>query len=274
MSKRALCVGINDYPIRGMDLKGCVNDAKSWAGALTQHFDFASGDVTVLLDGDATKRRIITRLKALLRGARRGDVLVFTNSSHGTYIADTDGDEDRFDEALCPWDCDDRLIVDDELRVLFDALPAGVRFTFVSDSCHSGTVTRALPAFLNPDETFLNPDKRRVRFLNPRLLGLPELRSVLDQRAWSTRTGRPESVMKEVLVSGCRDIQYSYDAKIGSRYHGAMTYYSLQALERARWSTSYKAWVPRVNALLRDGGYDQSPQLEGRAEAKTRKVFR
>ena len=56
MVHRALCVGINDYPIRGMDLKGCVNDAKAWASALTEQYDFASGDVTVLLDGDATKR--------------------------------------------------------------------------------------------------------------------------------------------------------------------------------------------------------------------------
>ncbi len=268
MVHRALCVGINDYPIRGMDLKGCVNDAKAWARALTEQYDFATGDVTVLLDRDATKRRMVTKLKALLRNARRGDVLVFTNSSHGTYLADTDGDEDRFDEALCPWDCDDRLIVDDELRELFDALPAGVRFTFVSDSCHSGTVTRALPPFLNPD-------KRRVRFMNPKRLGLPELRSVREQRARSARRrGRPESAMREVLVSGCRDIQYSYDAKIGNRYHGAMTFYALQALERARWNTSYKAWVPRVRTLLADGGYDQSPQLEGRADARSRKVFR
>ena len=37
--------------------------------------------------------------------------------------------------------------------------------------------------------------------------------------------------MKEVLVSGCNQVQYSYDAKIGNRYHGAMTYYALQSLE-------------------------------------------
>ena len=41
MAKRALCVGINDYPIRGMDLKGCVNDAQDWARALRDHYDFA-----------------------------------------------------------------------------------------------------------------------------------------------------------------------------------------------------------------------------------------
>ena len=36
--KRALCVGINDYPVRGADLKGCVNDAKAWARLLGEHF--------------------------------------------------------------------------------------------------------------------------------------------------------------------------------------------------------------------------------------------
>jgi hypothetical protein len=270
MARRALCVGINDYPIRGMDLKGCVNDAKAWAAAFTSHYDFAAGDITLLLDGEATKRKIVARLKRLLQSARRGDVVVFTNSSHGTYLADEHGDEPRFDEAMCPWDCDERLLVDDELRALFDDLPAGVRGTVVSDSCHSGTVTRA-----RPPEMAGRDDKRRVRFLNPRRLGLPELPAGALTRAHSARqVRRPESVMKEVLVSGCRDVQYSYDAKIGSRYHGAMTYYALQSLEAANWDTDYRSWVPRINALLRRGGYDQNPQLEGRSTAKTRRVFR
>jgi len=270
MANKALCVGINDYPQRGMDLKGCVNDAKAWAAVLTDRFDFTRADVTVLLDEDATKRRIVNRLKALMRSATRGDVLVFTNSSHGTYLADADGDEARFDEATCPWDCDEHLLVDDEIRALFDNLPAGVRFTFVSDSCHSGSVTRARPPSVLPV-----PDKRRVRFMNPRRLGLPEVESVAEQRARSARLEtRPESVMKEVLVTGCRDVQYSYDAKIGNRYHGAMTFHALQALEEAGWDTTYDSWVARTNALVQRGGYDQDPQLEGRRSAKSRRVFR
>ena len=43
MVNRALCVGINDYPIRGMDLKGCVNDATAWAAALTRPLRFRVG---------------------------------------------------------------------------------------------------------------------------------------------------------------------------------------------------------------------------------------
>ena len=29
MTKRALCIGINDYPGTGSDLTGCVNDART-----------------------------------------------------------------------------------------------------------------------------------------------------------------------------------------------------------------------------------------------------
>ena len=106
MTKKALCVGINDYPIAGMDLKGCVNDAKAWSALLRKQYDFTSADVRVLLDGAATHEHVTDGLKALLAGARSGDVLVFTNSSHGTYVADDGGDEaDRYDEAMCPYDC-------------------------------------------------------------------------------------------------------------------------------------------------------------------------
>ena len=33
MAKRALCIGINDYPGTGSDLAGCVNDAHDWRPA-------------------------------------------------------------------------------------------------------------------------------------------------------------------------------------------------------------------------------------------------
>lgn len=145
MAERALCVGINHYPIRGMKLRGCRNDARAWARTLVDHFDVASGDVDLLLDDEATERRVVNGLRRLVRGASKGDRLVFTNSGHGTYVADDDGDEARYDEALCPYDCGDRLIVDDDLREMLDDVPTGVRFTFISDSCHSGNVTRERP---------------------------------------------------------------------------------------------------------------------------------
>lgn len=265
--KRALCVGINDYPIAGMDLKGCVNDARSWAALLRTHYDFASRDVTVLLDGDATHDHVIAALDALLAGAVSGDVLVFTNSSHGTYLADTASEEaDRYDEAMCPYDCRQKLITDDELRTRFADLPRGVRLTVISDSCHSGSVTRAaLPG--------ITPDDRRVRFLNPKKIRKPVIDDVRARAAPLRPEVHPESEMKELLLSGCRANQYSYDARIGRTYHGAMTWHALRVIEEAGHHLTYATLAKRLRGALAASSYDQEPQLEGRASFKRRQVF-
>lgn len=271
MAKKALCVGINDYPYEGNDLNGCVNDAKAWAGLLTAHYDFLSADVKLLLDSQATRANVIAGLKALLAGAKAGDVLVYTNSSHGTYVADTSGDEPKYDEAICPYDCADNLIVDDELRELFAAsLPKDVHFTVISDSCFSGTVTRVAVAEFIPG--LKTPDDRRVRFLSPALRGQPVL-----ENPWKAKpkgpAKYPESKMKEILLSGCSDKEYSYDALIGGVYHGAMTYFALKAIQEASYKITYQQLHSRLNYLLDDAGYPQHPQLEGRTANKKRLIF-
>ena len=106
MTSKALCVGINDYPYANNDLNGCVNDAVAWANLLIEGFAFQ--DVRLILDAEATKAKMMLALADLLSGAAEGDVLVFTNSSHGSYVADTDGDEATYDEILCPWDIADK----------------------------------------------------------------------------------------------------------------------------------------------------------------------
>jgi len=261
MTRKALCVGINDYPYEGNDLKGCVNDALGWADLLVGHFDFPRADVKLMTDRQATKRNIMAGLKDLLAGATAGDVLVFTNSSHGTYVVDTSGDEPKYDEAICPYDVAHNLILDDELRALFADLPRGVRLTVISDSCFSGTVTR-VP---------FRPD-RRVRFLNPALFGATVLDDPWQVKARSA-TRYPQSKMKELLISGCREREYSYDALIEGVYHGAMTCYALQAIRAADYRITYAGLVGRINALLTEADYDQHPQLEGKSQNKKRQIF-
>jgi len=65
MARKALCVGINDYPGMENDLNGCVNDAQAWARLLVEHYGFASRDVTLLLDSKAIRSSIVCALKAL-----------------------------------------------------------------------------------------------------------------------------------------------------------------------------------------------------------------
>ena len=263
--KRAFCVGINHYPQPGMDLQGCVNDAHNWATLLIDHYDFASGDVSVVLDDRATHANIVGGLQSLLTGASKGDVLVFTNSSHGTYLADTDGDEPVYDEAMCPYDTADHPLVDDELRALFADVPPGVHLTVLSDSCHSGSVTRAMPS--------VTPDQRRERFMSPKAIGRPEIPDVRRVAQPRKDEAHPESDMTEVLLSGCRSSQYSYDALIGGAPSGAFSHFALATIRDAGYAITYTELHERVVPALADNNYDQEPQLEGSSENKGRQIF-
>jgi metacaspase-1 len=266
MSKKAVCVGINDYPFAGNDLNGCVNDAKAWADLLIKHFGFQASDVRTILDSEATRANILEALKNLLKGAQSGDVLVFTNSSHGTYVADKDGDEKLYDEAICPYDCSENLIIDDELRNLFAELPKSVSLSVISDSCFSGTVTRAIPEPKTPDD-------RRKRFLNPSVIGMKQLNEIYKAKPKGF-TMYKESKMKDILLSGCTDREYSYDAQIGETYHGAMSYFAIKAIEDSNYRISYRKLHRKLLKLLDDAGFDQHPQLEGKFLNKRKQIFK
>lgn len=261
MTKKALCVGINDYPFgEDNDLRGCVNDANQWAGLLKDHFDFT--DIRQLLNEQATKANLVSEIQRLLTGAKAGDVLVFTNASHGTYQADKDGDESKFDEAICPHDTDSNLLLDDELRGLFKNIPNGVRLTVISDSCHSGSVTRVVAG----------PD-RRNRQLSPKVWGGTVLSP--DQLSAVARgmEKHPESAMKEILLSGCKSNQTSADARIDNDFHGAMSYYAIKAITDANYQITYADLHRQLVASLEEENYSQSPQLEGTDEYKNRQIF-
>lgn len=266
MAKKAFCVGINDYPYDGSDLNGCVNDATAWASVLKQLYGFK--DITFTLDKEATKKSILAGIKALLTGARAGDVLVFTNSSHGSYKAETDGDEEKYDEILCPYDIADNDIVDDELRNLFENVRDDVRLTVVLDNCFSGTATRAAVSDIIPG--LRTPDDRRVRFLSPALRG-----GKILQNPWKAKPKRiekhAESAMKDVLLTGCTDKEYSYDANIDGTYHGAMSFYALRAIREAPQALTYNRLHSRITSLI--GDYPQHPQLEGSNANKRRRLF-
>ena len=259
MAKKALCVGINDYPYLGNDLRGCVNDANEWASLLINYYDFPVPDVHVILDSQATKANVISALKDLLAGATSGDVLVYTNSSHGSYEVSTDSDE-KYDELICPYDIDSNQIVDDELRELFSGIPRGVRMTVILDNCFSGTGTKLPILDLRP------------RFLPPSVRGKPELLNPFLARPSSSGTLSEED-MNEILLSGCKDVEFSYDGNFGGTFHGALTYQALEVIRQAKYRITYEQLHRRVNLRLRKANINQHPQLEGKLTFKKAQIF-
>ncbi len=159
-ARRALSVGIDAYPGPNA-LNGCVNDTREWSNML-----LAAGFETprTLINEQATHSAIVTAMRELVVTAKRGDTLVFHYSGHGTEVPDLDGDEgvdgNRNDQAFVPVDFEDgAFLIDDDIRDLFDVLPAGVSLTVFIDCCHSGTITRMFGRNSSSD------DQANARFL-------------------------------------------------------------------------------------------------------------
>ncbi|MCW1823766.1 Caspase-1, p20 [Mycolicibacterium conceptionense] len=271
MAKKAVLIGVNRYRVPGNDLRGCVPDVKNMAKLLQQRYEFDPDDISLITDFKATKEAIETAVTGLVRGGRRGDVLLLHYSGHGSNVPDDDGDEsDERDEILCPTDLDwNDPLRDDWLRSVFDGLADGVSLTVITDSCHSGTVTRALEP---PNAPVIE------RYLpSPWDLAAAESGRGLAGPTRGTRRHKPAADVvhvdiPEVLISGCRADQTSADAAIAGGFAGALTYNLVEAVTESRTPLSYRELHDQTCAKLKRGRYEQVPQLEG-SEARLEQPF-
>ncbi len=275
--KKALLIGINDYaPVGtgGPDLNGCVNDLVDMYQTITSMGIVPSqpNAIKILYNKTATRANIISGIKWLIAKAQEGDRLVFHYSGHGSQTTDTSGAElDNRDETICPHDfATAGMIKDDDFMEHFSGLPAGVTLDVILDSCHSGTGTRELAAFnqLNDSDyiayRYVEPplDERLFLESNPNL----PVRGLFGSRPTETgmRTIVPVEGMDHVLWASCRDNQTCAEAKIDGKIRGVFTYCFCKCLRSEGMGVTRRRLESRISAMVKDMGYGQVCQLEGR----------
>jgi len=236
------------------------------------------GTMKILTDARATKAAIINGFKWLIKGAKKGDVLVFHYSGHGSQVADVSGDElDGKDETICPHDfATAGMIKDDDFRGLLSGLPAGVNLDIILDSCHSGTGTRELAVLAAaPEEQtvayrYIEPPIDWGFFLDAEP-SLPVRGLLMPGGTGGTRDAVVVPGLNHVLWAGCRDNQTSAETLIGGVYRGVFTYNFCKVLRGAGVSITRRRLDAQVTVNVR--GYGQVPQLEGAKASLAEKVF-
>ena len=268
-TKFALCIGINDYPGTGSDLSGCVNDANDW-GAQLKKRGFTP---TILLNKSATGKGMRDAINSKIGAAKSGDLVVIQYSGHGSFVPDKDGDEpDGTDECLCPYDVNaNGPVTDDEISAMFSARADGVRIVMISDSCHSGTVARFAPITTPQTMKSKNAPVRKVRFLPPATFLSTKATNRLGVR--SMRPASPPGRHHGLLMAGCQDTEYSYDAWFEGRANGAFTFVALRELAKLPATAKYKDWFTKIRQVLPSQQYPQMPNLYGTSGMKRWKIF-
>ncbi len=202
------------------DLIACENDARDIQRiALAQRFN-----PSLLLTASATAVNVLNALDQASRKLVAGDILFVTYSGHGGQVRDLHDEEtDNSDETWCLFD---RQLVDDELYAAWGRFQPGVRILVLSDSCHSGTVTKALQR--ERDQLVRALEEGEL----PRSRALPlgvvagtyvAHRGSYDDIQETCPSGEHATVAASVLlISGCQDTQVSLDGAFNGAFTGQL----------------------------------------------------
>ena len=194
-------------------LAGCENDARDMA-ALAKREGFKPINPP-LLTRKATAANVVNAIKKAVTALKDGDTLFVTYAGHGAQVPDTNGDEpDKMDETWCLYD---RMLIDDELAALWSSFRDGVRIIMLSDSCHSGSVSRG--ARRGAVEKRRAGQRYRLIPVS-RALGIyRNNKGIYDAIQLGTRSSGQAKIRASVLlISGCQDNQLSGDGDVNGLF--------------------------------------------------------
>lgn len=243
-TRRALLIGINAYP-EPATLAGCVNDSHDFRDLLKTHYGYKDDEILIINDKNATTAEIWVGLKWLTAGANAGDKRFFSYSGHGAEFVSQYG---VVHQIICPVDFDwseAHMIKDIEFKEHFQKMPDGVIFNWVSDSCNSGGLTRA------------------VKKGTPKVWPIVR-RDMLQKiaQAKSRYKGLVGGILDVGFIPGCESNQTSADTVQGNRPRGALTWYFIDALAVDR-DAPLDHVVDRTRDTLHRDMYEQSPFADG-----------
>jgi len=236
----ALTIGLNavdpkHYAGWSGELTACEADAKDMANiAKSKKFQ-----VETLLTKEATRAKVKGMISKVAKDLKSGDIFMLSYSGHGGQLPDLNNEElDERDETWCLFD---GQLVDDEINSMFAEFSKGVRILIFSDSCHSGTVSKALDSYGRPNPlTASSGAPLRQKCMPREYLGAVyrENQAFYDKILKKPAVNEEDIKASALLISGCQDNQYSMD---GER-NGLFTSQLLAVWKDGKYSRSYKTF--------------------------------
>lgn len=260
MPQKALIVGVSKYSPMEVDLQSSVTEREAWTRLLVQRYEFATDDICVLDDSNATRAAILDRFIWLLGRAEAGDQLVFIFCGHGVRARRKDSNGDLFDlqdEALVPLPAGARnaldiAIFDDHLAELYCdmSLPPGVLPTFIFDCCYSAGVD-----FSDPERV------SRVK--------LPNDGGAVNIARFGLRLAQVPLCTRPLVIAaaGERDLAIEVERE---RPRSLFSYCAIEALSKNP-ALSYHELVTSITPTMQFAA--QEPTLRGDSDRMQRQFF-
>lgn len=265
-TRHALLIGVSDYSqLAGVaDLRGAAHDTALMERVLIDQLGYSKENIRRLLDQEATHCRIRDEFSALADRVRPGDWVYIHYSGHGSEVKDQSSDEmgavdqtwvtygargHGIDGEQCLTDGHDLNrydILDDQLNRWLAQIEAnGGQILFVSDSCHSGSVSRAP--------------------------GIPRSIDATDFHPLADRPYVPSPLSTVIRVASADDQDSALERIIhGNTPYGLFTWHWAQALQQVKPTDTWEDIFQRSAMVVRqETSGDQRPQMYKRERRLT-----
>lgn len=248
----SLHIGLNSVdPAHYQGWSGPLNACEADAASMEKICRGRGFSTEQLLTPAATRDGVISRIRRAAKQLRKGDIFVVSYSGHGGQLPDLNGDEDdSLDETWCLYDGE---LLDDELYKLWADFASGVRIAVFSDSCHSGSVVRAMmragTASLTPQgfAALAAVTQPAFRIMPPEVqLSTYEANQPMYDRLLGKPAPPPRPAATVILVSGCQDNQLSLDGTFNGAFTGAL----IATWRNGTFKGSYKELTKAIRSRL------------------------
>ena len=274
--KRALLVGINDYPDPTNRLNGCINDVDQVRNLLISFGGYSASSCAALTDAAATRDAIAHHLQAMTTGLASGDRMVFFYSGHGCQMPEIDsaGNVIALHDAMCPYDFDwtnERAIRDVDFSRIFGNVAPGAKVSWISDSCFAGGYAKLFSHFLGAFSTTI------IKTIPPP----PEIQAQISAflqrpKPQIMRFGDVAQTLQRVsLLAACTAGQKSEDASWpGGNWEGVFTYFLADEYRNRGGATkSAQQIVADLKSSISRSGHGQTPEYHGDPTLATSPIF-
>lgn len=227
-------------------LRHAENDAVSYHNICTN----LKWESSLFINSNATVPKFLDSLIHYSSICVPNDLLVISFSGHGTKILDINFDEnDSYDEVLVFYD---QMLIDDLVKVQFSRFKEGVNIFFITDCCHSGTISKIRPI---KKAAFNRPP---IRGFSSRI-GQMIFDSNIEYRIIKQSINEETIKLKSSVIhfAACQDSETASDGTLLMK-HGLFTHILLKTWEDGRYLGNYETFFSEIKKQM---GSSQNPNV-------------
>lgn len=252
-TKRALVIGISDYPQNGSESWGVIHGAND-AELIVPILRGQGFETTKICNEAATAEKIRKALDTLVKTCSAGDIVYLHFSCHGQPFEDLNSDEeDGWDESIVPYDAQkvfkkgkyegQNHIIDDSLHTYFQKIRERIGKSgfvcVVVDACHAGGALRG------GNDTDVYVRGTDTGFC---LSGNRDFSPNKDKNGY-LKIQKESGLAHIAILEACKSYESNKEIEDNKKYYGPLSFYVCKVLKKEKLLCSID-WILKVKKLM------------------------